>query len=141
MKRYIVVGLIFVAFMVCLYQYSKQEEKETFNINATTTEEIIIALFIENIAKDVQKFYSQYYLGEIAVYIYEADVLEMKKEDTNSITVKIGVTPQVGAHNPLGYDELSYAVDARGNITLKNYEHVKTYPVPKESDGLVRHLK
>ena len=63
-------------------------------------------------------------------------VLLVEKEETNSIAVKVGVTPMVGAHNPLGYDELTYGVDSRGNVILEEYEHVKTYSVPKKFEEL-----
>lgn len=118
------------------YHCTKQGAKETFNVNTKTTEEIteelIIALLVKNIDNDVQIFYSQYYAGEITVYNYEIEILKVERGDAGPIIVKIGVTPQVGAHNPLGYDELSYGVDARGNITLKGYEHIKTYSVPEK---------
>lgn len=139
-KRSIILVLIILVFIFILHQYTEQETKETFNVNVKTTEEIteelIIAFLIENINKDVQNYYSQYYSGEIAVYNYEIAVLQVEKQDTNSITVKVGVTPQVGAHNPLGYDEISYGVDVRGNVTLKNYEHIKTYSVPEKFQEL-----
>lgn len=87
----------------------KQDQIETFSVSAVTENEIkdelIIAVFIESIRKHVQDFYSEFYTGEVMVYNYETDILEVKKSN-GLITVKFGVTPQIGAHNPLGYDEL-----------------------------------
>ncbi len=129
MKRAIVIILSFVVIIFILFQYKEQEAKETFNINAETEEEItnelIIAFLMQNIRSDIKRFYSKYYSGDVSVYDYETSVLGVEKDNTNSIIVKIGTTPQVGAHNPVGYDELHYAVDVNGNITLKNYEHFK----------------
>ncbi len=47
------------------------------------------------------------------------------------IARNFGVTPQIGAHNPLGYDEISYIVDSRGNKKPVKYEHLKNYEIPE----------
>lgn len=112
----------------------KQDQIETFSVSAVTENEIkdelIIAVFIESIRKHVQDFYSEFYTGEVMVYNYETDILEVKKSN-GLITVKFGVTPQIGAHNPLGYDELVYTVDSSGSGQMIEYEHIKDYPVPE----------
>lgn len=135
-KRIVIGILVILVFWFALHKQEDFETKATFNTNAKSAEEIteeaLVAFLIEDITRDIQTFYAQYYSGEIAVYNYEISALEVAKEDTDVIVVKVGVTPQVGAHNPLGYDELSYAVDARGNISLKDYKHVKTYEVPEK---------
>ena len=96
------------------------------------TDELVIALFIEDITNAVTNFYSEYYLGEIAVYDYEIAIEEIEKKEPGFISVKFGVTPQVGAHNPLGYDELVYRVDSSGNKELAGYEHLKNFEVPEK---------
>lgn len=53
--------------------------------------------------------------------------LTTKEEITDEL-----VTPQVGAHNPLGYDELAYRVDSSGNKELVAYEHLKSFGVPRK---------
>lgn len=80
----------------------------------------------------VTNYYSEYYSGEIAVYNYEIVIVDIGKKELGFISVKFGVTPQVGAHNPLGYDELAYHVDSSGNEELAGYEHLKTYEVPEK---------
>ena len=112
----------------------KQDKTETFSVSAVTEnevkDELIVAVFIESIRKHVQDFYSEFYTGEIAVYNYETDILEIKKSN-GLITIKFGVTTQIGAHNPLGYDELVYTIDSSGSGRMIEYEHIKDYPVPK----------
>lgn len=112
----------------------KQDQIEALNVSAVTENEIkdelIVAIFIESIRKHVQDFYSEIYTGEVAVYNYETDILEVKKSN-GLITIKFGVTPQIGAHNPLGYDELVYTIDSSGSGRMIEYEHIKDYPVPK----------
>ncbi len=140
MKKYrliIVCLLIVLAFL--LFNFCNRNRKpiiETFNVDSTTkediTDELVIALFIEDITKEVANFYSEYYVGEIAVYNYEVTIVDIGKREPGLIYVKFGVTPQIGAHNPLGYDELVYRVDSRGNKELAGYEHLKNYKVPEK---------
>ncbi|MCM1279934.1 MAG: DUF3888 domain-containing protein [Robinsoniella sp.] len=140
MKKY---RLIFVCLLIVLafllFNLCNRNRKpiiETFNVDSTTkediTDELIIALFIEDIAKEAANFYSEYYVGEIAVYNYEITIVDIGKKEPGLIYVKFGVTPQIGAHDPLGYDELVYKVDSRGNKELAGYEHLKSYEVPEK---------
>lgn len=50
--------------------------------------------------------------------------MDIGKGEPGFISVKFGVTPRVGAHNPLGYDELAYRADSRENKEMINYEHL-----------------
>ena len=140
MKKYrliIVCLLIVLAFLLFnLCNRNRRPIIETFNVDSTTeediTDELIIALFIEDITKEAANFYSEYYAGEIAVYNYEITIVDVWKKEPGLIYVKFGVTPQIGAHNPLGYDEISYKVDSKGNKELAGYEHLKNYEVPEK---------
>lgn len=139
MKKYraltacLLILLAFILFSV--YGKNKNPIVETFNVDATTkkeiTDELVIALFIKEITDEVFNFYSEYYSGEIEVYNYEVMIVDIEKKEPGLISIRFGVTPQIGAHNPLGYDELSYFVDSMGNKKLSNYEHLKNCEVPE----------
>ena len=126
--------IILSVFLSDVYWDRKQNLREVFSVSAVTEDEIedelIIAVFIESIRRHVQDFYSEIYTGEVAVYNYETEILEVEKSN-DLITIKFGVTPQIGAHNPLGYDELVYTINTSGSVRMIEYEHVKDYPVPK----------
>ncbi len=140
MKKYrliiasLLILLAFLLFNLC--NRNRKSTIETFNVDSTTkeeiTDELVIALFIEDITKEVTGFYSEYYSGEIAVYNYEVTIVDIEKRQPGFIYVKFGITPQIGAHNPLGYDELAYRVDSSGNKELVGYEHLKNYEVPEK---------
>ena len=139
MKKYrliIVCLLILPVFLLFNLYRNRKPTIETFNVGSTTkeemTEELAIALFIEDITREITGFYSEYYSGEISVYNYEVTIVDIGKKEPEFISVKFGVTPQVGAHNPLGYDELVYRVDSSGNKELAGYEHLKNYEVPEK---------
>lgn len=139
MKKYrLIIVCLLIVLAVLLFNLCHRNRKpiiETFNVDSTTkediTDELIIALFIEDIAKEAANFYSEYYAGEIAVYNYEITIVDIGKKEPGLIYVKFGATPQIGAHDPLGYDELVYKVDPRGNKELAGYEHLKSYEVPE----------
>ena len=140
MKKYRLITvclLILLAFLLFdIFNRNRNSTLETFNADVTTreeiTDELVIALFIEDITNAVTNFYSEYYSGEIAVHDYEIVIVDIGKKEPGFISVKFGVTTQVGAHNPLGYDELAYRVDSSGNKELAGYEHLKTYKVPEK---------
>lgn len=140
MKKYrLIIACLLILLVFLLFSILRRNSRssvETFNVDSTTKEEIIdelvIALFIEDITEEVKSFYSEYYLGEIAVYNYEVTIAKIGKEEPGSIIVTFGVTPQIGAHNPLGYDELTYRVDFSGDKELAGYEHLKNYEVPEK---------
>ena len=126
--------IILSVFLLNVYWNGKQNPQEAFSVSAVTEDEVkdelIIAVFIESIRRHVQDFYSGFYAGEVAVYNYETEILEVEKPN-GLITIKFGVTPQIGAHNPLGYDELTYTIDSSGSGQMIEYEHIRDYPVPE----------
>ena len=128
--------MILFAFLFGVLWKEQESSVETFSVKAVTEDEIkdelIIALFIDSITKHVKNYYSEFYAGEIAVYNYETDILEVEKSN-GLISIRFGITPQIGAHDPLGYDELQYAIDCFGNVKLTEYEHVKDYPIPDKN--------
>lgn len=135
--------LILFAFLVfSVYYRERRSVTETFSMDSVTkeeiTDELVIALFIKDITNELTDFYSEYYSGEIAVYNYEVTVLDIAKKEPGLISVRFGVTPQIGAHNPLGYDELVYQVDSCGSKELSGHEHLKDYEVPERfCEGII----
>lgn len=135
--RLIIVCLLILLAVLLFNTFNRNKNSfiETFNADATTkeevTDELLIALFIEDITNAVTNFYSEYYSGEIAIYNYEVAIVDIGKNEPGFISVKFGVTPQVGAHNPLGYDELVYRIDSSGDKELAGYKHLKNFEVPE----------
>lgn len=129
--------MVFLLFNSC--NRDGKPAAETFSVDSATkeeiTDELVIALSMEDIANEIGCFYSEYYPGGIAVYNYEVVIADIAKEGLGLISVKFGVTPQAGAHNPLGYDELAYQVDSSGNKELVAYGHIKNYEVPERFRG------
>ena len=53
---------------------------------------------------------SNYFSIPLEVYNYEIQIQDLSKVN-NIITVYFGVTPQIGAHNPVRYNEVTFSVD------------------------------
>ena len=82
---------------------------------------------MKNIYTDIQIFYSN---PNIEVFDYETEVLSVEDKEYVGILVKFRTTPQIGAHNPIGEDELTYHIKPDGEIILTDYKHIKNYPLP-----------
>ena len=138
MKR----NVLFILLLICvgllligIYSRKIGQSIETFNVNVQTEQgikdELIIAVFIQNIRKLVEEYYAQNLSEDVTVYNYETTILEVEKLDGGLIQIKFGVTPQVGAHNPIGYDEVTYTIDSSGNIQTVDYQNIKSNGVEK----------
>ena len=115
--------------------------QSTFNINTTSPselkDELIIALFVDNIRSVSDSFYNEYFTMPPAIYNYEINIqdLSMKKGEIN---ITFGITPMIGAHDPVGYDEASYHIDSSGKKTFISFVHLKTYDIPDHLKDLVK---
>lgn len=97
-------------------------------------DELILSFFMDNIESDSSKFYDNYFSTHLAYYDYETKILDIKRGSESYrrfIYITFGSTPMIGAHNPVGYDEISYKVDVQGNITLENFTHLKSFEIPE----------
>ena len=100
---------------------------------AEIKDELIISFFRDNIESDSSKYYDNYFSSQLEYYNYEMKVLDVKKDypEAGTIYITFGNTPMIGAHNPVGYDELVYKVDVFGNKTLEKFTHLKSFEVPE----------
>lgn len=133
MKKNVLLILLLICvgmLIIGIFSRKKEQSLETFNVNVQTEQgikdELIIAVFIQNIKKLVEEYYVQNLSKDVTVYNYETTIWEVEKLDGGLIQIKFGVTPQVGAHNPIGYDEVTYTIDSSGNIQTVDYQHIKS---------------
>ena len=84
-KKLLGVVLLTILFVLLVCVYSKHDSAETFSVNAVTEDEIkdelIIAIFVGNITDHINDFYAQIYSGQIAVYNYEIEILDISKSN------------------------------------------------------------
>ncbi|WP_367567398.1 DUF3888 domain-containing protein [Lacrimispora sp.] len=123
---------LFIFLLLGLFLKSRNYKSlETINPEAVTENSIkdiiIVRCFLKNIYTDTQLFYSNPY---ILVYDYETEVLSVEDKENAGVLVKFRTTPQIGAHNPVGEDELIYHIKPDGEIVLTDYKHIKSYSLP-----------
>lgn len=82
MRKRLSIAVLFILLLgvlLTVYVKKRQDTFEAFSVSATTEEEIkdelIIAIFIESITNNINKFYSEYYSGQIMVYNYDYFIL------------------------------------------------------------------
>lgn len=128
----IIIFLSFILFMEIIFFIQKKNIIPAFSYKATTKaeikDELIIALFMDNIKADSNTFYNNYFSTELEYFNYEFKVKDISKKD-NYIYITFGITPMYGAHNPVGDDESTYKVDVFGNKTLEKFVHLKSYEI------------
>jgi hypothetical protein len=125
-------GVLF--FEVILYS-QKNRTLLTFRYDSTTISEIkdelIIALFMNNIIADSKKFYDYYFSDGLEYFNYIFKIKDVKKQgEPVNIYITFDTTPMIGPHIPVGDDEITYKVNAAGSITLENFTHKKSYEIP-----------
>lgn len=115
--------------------------QSTFNVNATTPaelkDELIIALFVDDIQSVSDSFYSEYFTMTPAIYNYEINIKDLSMKN-GKINITFGITPMIGAHDPVGYDEASYQIDSSGKKTFISYMHLKTFDIPDHLKNIIK---
>ncbi len=127
-----IVNLIYPRLSNSVFRYSSSSEAEL-------KDELIIALLRKNIVEATNAFYSNYFTEELELFNYEMRIVELNKESGPPyVTIKLGITPMIGAHNPVGYDEAVFKIDPTGNVALSEFVHMKTYEIPERFRGSIK---
>ena len=93
----------------------------------TVCEQLVINLLQPSIQEYFNQYFGQALSGQIQLYNYEMSIIEMKKEDDKPPTVKIKVTPMIGAHNPVADYELVIVVENLGDVIIEAFKTLKIY--------------
>lgn len=90
-------------------------------------EQLVINLLQPSIQEYFNQYFGQALSKQIQLYNYEMSIIEMKKEDDKPPTVKIKVTPMIGAHNPVADYELVIVVENLGDVIIEAFKTLKIY--------------
>ncbi len=143
-RKILIVYLVLLSFLtlsISTIIINKYKTQSTFNVNVTSPveikEELIIALFIEDITSASDDFYEEYLTMTPTIYNYEIKIQKISKE-LGKINITFGINPMIGAHNPVGYDEASYQIDSSGNKTFISFVHLKTCDIPDHLKDMIK---
>ncbi|MSS11729.1 DUF3888 domain-containing protein [Clostridium sp. WB02_MRS01] len=130
-KKYLspfILPIIIFLSVALFISFRNNKSTQTISQEAATEQSIkdsiIVRCFLKNIYADILSFYSN---PDIEVFDYETEVLSVEDKKFVGTLVRFRSTPQIGAHNPIGEDELTYHIAPNGEITLTDYKHVKNY--------------
>lgn len=110
-------------------------------------EELVMDLFFSLLLPDIQEavshYYSDYLTTSPLVYPYQINILKMER--TNGyrgfiFLVTVEITPVVGAHNPVGKDQLTFLITP-GEVKLKKFQHIETYELPPNWQDIIKKRK
>lgn len=132
-STYIIMILIFILCIQILGIYSKHKIA-AFNSSVTSkkgvTNELIIALFIEDITLVMDSYYKNYFSDGIGVFNYDVSIKNIHKGN-NAIIITFAVPAEIGAHVSVSDDEITYSVDSSGFVSLVSFKHIKIYKLPE----------
>ncbi|MDM5246573.1 MULTISPECIES: DUF3888 domain-containing protein [unclassified Lysinibacillus] len=140
MKKVIIVPYFSLLFLISTtlsyaesdYYQPAKESKEEIVMN------MFFSLLLPNIQETVSKYYSDYLTERPLVYPYQIKIINMERTGTDFMySVTLEVTPVLGAHNPVGRDQLTFSITPN-EIKLKNFKHMETFELPPHLQDIIK---
>ena len=119
-KKSMMIVLVFIlCVVICAVLFSKTNREWG----------LIFTLFRPELQKASDDFYSEYLSDNPSVANDSGKIISFKKTG-DGYSIKFGISPYLGAHNTVGYDEVEYVLNNSGTITLLNFSHKKNKNIP-----------
>jgi hypothetical protein len=96
-------------------------------------ETILLKILTPQMQEAVSEYYSPYLTYPPTVAYYEARIYEVTNNE-----VCVELLPYVGAHNPVGRDQITFDITGSGAVTVKEYLHLESYTLPPHQQPLIR---
>ncbi len=140
MKKIIIVPYFLLLFL--LSTTSTYAESDYYQPAKESKEEIVMDMFylllLPNIQEAVSNYYSDYLTESPLVYPYQITILNLERIGTSFMfSVTLEVTPVLGAHNPVGRDQLTFSI-APSEIKLKDFTHMETFELPPHLQNIIK---
>ena len=143
MKKVFIIPCFLVLFLIS--PISPHAEPNEYQPAEESQEELMMDLFLSLLLPDIQKAVSNYYADSLTIspLVYPYDIKILNMERTNHyrgflFSVTIEVSPVVGAHNPVGKDQLTFSIAAGSGVSLKNFKHIETYELPPNWQDIIK---
>jgi len=140
LKKIIIVPYFLLLFL--LSTTSTYAESDYYQPAKESKEEIVMDMFylllLPNIQEAVSNYYSDYLTESPLVYPYQITILNLERIGTSFMfSVTLEVTPVLGAHNPVGRDQLTFSI-APSEIKLKDFTHMETFELPPHLQNIIK---
>ena len=119
-RKYII---LIIAFVICAVAGM------VFSNESNVQSGLIMTLFVPELQKASDDFYSEYLSDNPSVANYSGKLISLEKSE-KGYHVKFSIEPYLGPHYPVGYDEAEYFVNNLGAATLLKFSHKKNYDFP-----------
>lgn len=136
MKKFFIAIMIFTIFLIGATQISFADSKteNTISLNNTARLNTIVkTLLMSKIQEATNKFYEPYLTIQptVVAYLKDSKITNIEGEISNSkYTVTVEIEPYIGPHISVGRDRITLDITADGMVTVKNFEHIKSYELP-----------
>jgi len=94
--------------------------------------DVSISLLIPYIQKEINNYYKDYLTELPIVFPYSVDIVSAKRKYGTGYLIELEVIahPFVGPINTVGDDRMIIETGAFGSVEIKEFEHIKSYPLP-----------
>lgn len=96
-------------------------------------EELYRDVFMSFVTPYIKEAVCDYYKQPFNVDLWSSKILSIERPNgyrTFFFILKIEVQPYYGPHNSVGVDQITLTIGSSGKVTIKKFEHIKTYELP-----------
>lgn len=103
-------------------------------------EEALINTYLSAIRNATEGYYADYYTVTPTVSYYSVELKEIRSSGqmNPSVYMTFLSMPYVGPHDTVGEDELIFLASYTGEVTLIDFQHIKSYELPDNLKDLIK---
>ena len=129
------------AYELTIKQQPKFEQpKLTENSKGIIYRDMVISLLVPYMQKEINNYYKEYLFELPIIFPYSVDIVNVEREGGSGYLIKLEVIahPFVGPINTVGDDRIIIETGAFGSVEIKEFEHIKSYPLPWNYQHIIK---
>lgn len=117
----------------------KQLELEE-NTKEAIYKDMVISLLVPYMQEEINNYYKEYLSELPIIFPYSVDIVSVKREYGSGYLILLEVIahPFVGPINTVGDDRMIIETGAFGSVSIKKFEHLKSYPLPWNWEHIIK---
>lgn len=108
----------------------KEQSSITDDSKEIIYRDVVLSLFVPYMQKEINNYYKEYLTESPTIAPYSVDIVNVKRVSGYRIQFEIIAYPYVGPHITVGDDRMLIETGAFGSVEIKNFEHIKSHPLP-----------